>query len=344
MNAMKKTTILLSALILILLLCACSNANNSPSAATSSVATAAPMPTIESAPGASTPTPEPTPSAKPVSPEVQGLEAQNKKVWSEMHDREYMEGRLVIPSAGIDVALFSWGTEPAGDYDRDKVIELVRQSVVDNADSALLYNDDPVGNIIADHSTQDFSALSNVKEGDKAYILSGDRIVTLTCDFATDGVNTGYGITDKGGGWNHKGTDYVCYTCMEDWTHILIVGFKMTDEDFFDMAWIDVSEASADKGVVTTKSLPASNVDAPAAPAATTAPAVTAAPTETPKPTEAPAQQPAQQAPAEPVYYDYDYTVPGYDIYADNNYYGGPVNNLGDYGYTGIDSGDGYLG
>jgi hypothetical protein len=50
----------------------------------------------------------------------------------------------------------------------------------------------------------------------------------------------------------------------------------------------------------------------------------------------------AQQAPAEPAYNDY--VVPGYDIYADNNYYGSPINNTGDFGYTGSDSGDGYLG
>ena len=341
---MKKTTILLLTLIMTLLLCACGSAKATEPAPTTAP-TAEPKPTPTAAP---TEAPAPTSSAKPISPEVQQLEAQNKKVWSEMHDREYMEGRLVIPSAGINVALLSWGQEPAGDYDQDKIIELVRQAVVDDPDSALLYNDDPVANIIADHSTQDFSALSNVKVGDKAYMLSGDRIVTLTCNFVSDGVNTGYGITDKDGGWNHN-TDYVCYTCMEDWTHILMVGFEMTDEDFFDMAWIDVGEPkSSNSGVVTTMSLPASAApnnaaaaSAAPAPAATAVP--TAAVTATPKPSETPAPQPArQQAPAEPAYNDY--VVPGYDIYADNNYYGSPINNTGDFGYTGSDSGDGYLG
>ena len=292
---MKKTTILLLTLIMTMLLCACGSAKATEPAPTTAP-TAEPKPTPTAA---STEAPAPTSSAKPISPEVQELEAQNKKVWSEMHDREYMEGRLVIPSAGINVALLSWGIKP-------------------NVDIYIT--------------------------GSNAYMLSGDRIVTLTCNFVSDGVNTGYGITDKDGGWNHN-TDYVCYTCMEDWTHILMVGFEMTDEDFFDMAWIDVGEPK-NSGVVTTMSLPSSAapgnaVAASAAPvpAATAAPAATA----TPKPSETPAPQPArQQAPAEPAYNDY--VVPGYDIYADNNYYGGPVNNTGDFGYTGSDSGDGYLG
>ena len=337
---MKRTLTILTTLILALMLCACGKKEPAPTSAP-------PVPTAgakSAATAAPTAIPELTPTPKPISPEVQALEAQNKKTWQEMHDREFMEGRLVIPSVGIDVALLSWGTEPAGDYDQDKIVELVRQAVVDDADSALLYNDDPVGNIIADHSTQAFSALPSVKTGDKAYILSGDRIVTLTCDFVTDGVNTGYGITDKDGGWHHEGTDYVCYTCMEDWTHILIAGFKMTDEDFFNMAWIDVGESrGGNDGVVTTKSLPVSSVsDNAASAAATPAPAATAAPkaTETPKPSQTPAA--VQDTPARPN--ENDYTVPGYDIYADNNYFGAPPENGGDIGYYGSDSGDGYLG
>ena len=100
---MKKTTILLLTLIMTLLLCACGSAKATEPAPTTAP-TAEPKPTTTAA---STEAPAPTSSAKPISPEVQELEAQNKKVWSEMHDREYREGRLVIPSAGINVALLS---------------------------------------------------------------------------------------------------------------------------------------------------------------------------------------------------------------------------------------------
>jgi hypothetical protein len=206
-----------------------------------------------------------------------------------------------------------------------------------------------VGNIIADHSNQDFARLPEVKVGDAAYILSGDRMVTLESVFTTDVVNTGYGITDTDGGWHHNDADYVCYTCLEDWTHIQMVGFAIEDEDFFDMDWIDVGETTgsgstdsgpgsgsgpnADKGVATSMSLPAptdasGNIAASAQ--ATPAPSATPTPTATPQPTQQPAApRPAQQAPV-----DYD-TIPGYDIYADAD------STLGIYYSNGVDS---YLG
>ena len=266
-----------------------------------------------------------------------------------MHNRAYMEGRLLIPSVGIDVALFN-----EGDNKENKSTEVLRQDIVDLEDSALLYYDDPVGNIIADHSNQDFAKLPGVKIGDAAYILSGDRMVTLECVFTTDGVNTGYGITDMDGGWHHDDTDYVCYTCLEDWTHIQMVGFAMKDEDFIDIDWIDVGDGnsnagstagsatttststSANNGVATSISLPAptpasTESSNAAAAAATPAPGSTAAPAATPTPTPAPAApRPAQQ---EPVYDDY--TIPGYDIYADAD------STFGIYYSTGVDS---YLG
>lgn len=341
---MKKRLLLIAVLMLALLLCGCQN-NAAPAPTAAPTAIAAPTPTTSAAP--STPTPAPTPSEKPVSPEVQAMLDENKDVWREMHNRPYMEGRLLIPSAGIDVALFN-----EGDNKENKSTEVLRQDIVDLEDSALLYYDDPVGNIIADHSNQDFAKLPEVKVGDPAYILSGDRMVTLECVFATDGVNTGYGITDMDGGWHHSDADYVCYTCLEDWTHIQMVGFAMKDEDFIDMDWIDVGDnnsgsgssstaasttsTTANNGVATTISLPApapANTDTGSSTgaASTPAPTATAAPTPTPTPTPAPAApRPAQQEPA----YD-DYTVPGYDIYADAD------STFGIYYSNGIDT---YLG
>ena len=325
----KKATLFVTA-ALCLTLTACGKKEAAPAA------TMAPIPTAAAAMTAATPAP--TPTEKPVSPEVQALTEENKKVWDEMARREWMEGRLVVPSVGIDVALFSWGTAPGGETDPDKTVEVVRQQVVDDTDSALLYYDNAVGNIIADHSNQDFSVLANIKEGDAAYILSGERIVSLRCNLVTDGTNTGNGITDKDGDWHHN-EDYVCYTCLEDWTHVLIVGFTRTDEDFFDMNWIDRGSSGTPGAVVTTVSVPSATT-APAEGTAvygsgasatpTPAPSATAAPTATPAPTAAP-----QNNDPEPVYYD---PVPTHDIYADGGSNGGGYYNAPSY-----PSGDGYL-
>ena len=130
-----------------------------------------------------------------------------------------------------------------------------------------------------------------------------------------------------------------------------MVGFAMKDEDFIDIDWIDVGETnsdagstaggasttststSANNGVATTISMPApapANTESGNATAATPAPAASPAPA-TPTPTDAPAApQPVQQAPV----YD-DYTVPGYDIYADAD------STFGIYYSNGVDS---YLG
>ena len=188
-------------------------------------ASAAPDPTASAAPSPTPPpTPEPTPSPtpKPMSDEVKALLTRNEEVWAEKHRREFMEGRLLIPSAGIDVALILWGE---GESDED-----VRQRVTDAEDSALLYFDG-FGNVIADHKTQNFASLTEVAPGEAAYILSGDSIYTLRCDLVTDGINTGNGITDADGRIVTARENFTCYTCLEDWTKIRIVGFRITDMD-----------------------------------------------------------------------------------------------------------------
>ncbi len=318
---MKRAFLFTLVLASALFLCSCS-ALNSVTVTPTSAPTAIPAPSPSAAPS-----PTPLPVETPVSPEAKAMQDKNDAVWREMHERDWMEGRLVIPAAGIDVALFSWGTEPVGDYSTDKLVEVVRQAVVDNEDSALLYYDDLVGNIIADHSNQDFSALPNVQIGDSAYILSGDRMVTLRCSFTENGINTGYGITDADGSWTHEDVDYVCYTCLEDWTHILIVGFETVSEEFITIDWIDVGGGSSGAGgsaVTTSISVPAPT-DTPV-PEATAAPAP-AAPTASPEPQ--PAQQQVNNQPAE-LNPDNFNTIPGYDIYANDDAYGS-------YGYTGGD-------
>jgi len=282
---MKIKHLLPAVLLLALLLTGCAGkALPTPEPTTAPTAEPAPTPT---------PTPEttlpPTPTPKPVSAEVQALADQNSAVWSERQTRDWMVGRLLIPSVEIDVALFEWGDEPELE-DKSQLVEVVRQAVTDHEDSALIYSDG-IGWIIADHSNQDFSRLPEVKEGDAAYILAGDRVVSLKCSLVADGVNTGHGITDADGNMVSESVDYLCYTCLEDWTHVRIVGFTMTDEDHFDRS--QTEESGSEGEAVVTMSAPQPTESAQ--PQATAAPAETPAPT--PVPTAAPTQAPEAPAP-----------------------------------------------
>ena len=170
------------------------------------------------------PTPSPTPMPKPVSPEVQALTGLNKQTAEEKNRREYMTGRLVIPSANVNVALFS-----DGDGEDEAQI---RQAICDAEDSAAIYSDG-IGIIIADHNNQAFQSLSEVQPGDRAYILRGESILSLECEITFDGHNDGEGVTDADGIPATFYADYICYTCGTDWTNIKIVGFKVIDEDLF---------------------------------------------------------------------------------------------------------------
>ena len=54
-------------------------------------------------------TPAPTASPKPISEGVKALLDENEEVWVEKHLRNYMVGRLIIPAADINVAVFVHG-------------------------------------------------------------------------------------------------------------------------------------------------------------------------------------------------------------------------------------------
>ncbi len=323
---MKKIQILSLLLIAVLLVCGCS-AEQAPQPTTA--------PTVEPAPAASAepktvaePTPVATPTPKPVSADVQVLLDQNQEVWREIHRRDGMEGRLLIPSANINVALFTWIDTPvSADGGADDILLQVRQAIVDNEDSASLYNDG-YGNIIADHSNQEFSKLSGVSLGDTAYLLAGDHIISLECDLVTDGTNTLNGITTADGKPANEGEDYTCYTCLEDWTHVLIVGFKITDQDSVDVDRFDQGEQPQPTPVPTpaATSIPVPSTTQPPVPT----PIYT--PTRSPEPTEEPDNAPARpQQPVDPEAY-YDAIIGGYDMYADAAY-----------NYTGGGIDDGYL-
>ena len=216
MNAnMKKMLVILVVLASVLAGCAATmNDDFLPDTEALPFATPTPIPqlTLKDVPSA-TPKPTPAPEAgeapaatpKPISVDVLKLLGRNLDVWRETQERPGMDGRLVVPAAGIDVALFSSGS--------GENVDDMRQRVTDAYDSALLYYDG-LGFVIADHSNQAFASLPLIRKGDTAYILEGNSILTLTCNFAQDAL-------------------FTCYTCGEDWTQIYIVGFKEADEDLF---------------------------------------------------------------------------------------------------------------
>ena len=149
---------------------------------------------------------------------------QNAQTALEKNRREYMTGRLVIPSASVDVALFSDGV---GEDEAQ-----IRQAICDAEDSAAIYSDG-IGIVIADHNNQAFQFLSEVQPGDRAYILRGESILSLECEVTFDGLNSGMGVTDADGIPATFYAEYICYTCGTDWTNVKIVGFNVIDEDLF---------------------------------------------------------------------------------------------------------------
>ncbi len=89
-----------------------------------------------------------------------------------------------------------------------------------------------LGYLIADHNNQAFRVLDSVSLGDKAFILRGHSILSLACDLKMDGHNHGKGIVDAEGNFVSALSDYVCYTCQDNWNNVSVVGFRVIDEDY----------------------------------------------------------------------------------------------------------------
>lgn len=219
MYIVKKITTAAMAAVMALSLSCCAAAGTDAPATEQLTATPVPTPIV-----IPSPTPSPTPTPKPVSPEVQALMGLNEQTAIERNRREYMTGRLVIPSAAVNVALFSDGV---GEDEAQ-----IRQAICDAEDSAAIYSDG-IGIVIADHNNQAFQFLSEVQPGDRAYILRGESILSLECAVTFDGHNDGEGVTDADGVPATYYAEYICYTCGTDWTNVKIVGFNVIDEDLF---------------------------------------------------------------------------------------------------------------
>lgn len=160
---------------------------------------------------------------KPMSLEAVVFLGRNRQAEQEIRANPGMVGRLVIPSVGINVALY---TDGEGITEEEKL-----QNICDREDAAAFF-DDGSGYLIADHNNQAFRVLGNVQQGDRAFILRGHSILSLECDLRMDAHNYGKGIVDAEGNYVSSLSDYVCYTCKENWNNVSVAGFRILDEDY----------------------------------------------------------------------------------------------------------------
>lgn len=116
-------------------------------------------------------------------------------------DRNYPNfyGRLYVPDAEIDVALY---------YGND-------QEITDRRDSANIYTwEDYYGETIADHNNQEFRKLFDVMVGTKGYLqLANGDIINIVCTDVFNGHNTVDLIVDEHGEAAQGRSDYLMYTC-----------------------------------------------------------------------------------------------------------------------------------
>lgn len=132
------------------------------------------------------------------------------EVYTEEHPTNYY-GRLCIPNAGIDVALYHGAS--SGITDRQDSANLFSMSVFD-------------GLYISDHNNQEFAKLFNVTVGMSGYIRRADGTVfNIVCTDVLTGHNTGAYIVDEEGNTNFD-AHFLMYTCRDHWTNILICLWK----------------------------------------------------------------------------------------------------------------------
>ena len=156
--------------------------------------------------------PEPTEVTESVKetepPEQSKPPAKSPSKYADDEDYTGFVGRLHVPDAGIDVALYRGSS----------------QSITDRGDSANLFRwKDYSGEVIADHSNQDFSKLFYVDDGTTGYIqLADGTIINIVCVSVINGHNTGYELTDESDASVMGMADYVMYTCRDGWQNVRI--------------------------------------------------------------------------------------------------------------------------
>lgn len=135
-------------------------------------------------------------------------EESQKKLYADDDKHSNFYGRLYIPDALIDVALYNG----------------IDQSITDRKDSANIFiYGEYLGWIIADHNFQEFHKLFSVKVGTDGYIvLENGDVVNLCCIKIINGRNTEYDLLDEDGISVIGKTDYLMYTCMNGWQNVRI--------------------------------------------------------------------------------------------------------------------------
>lgn len=120
-------------------------------------------------------------------------------------------GRLCIPEANIDVALYNG----------------IQQSITDRQDSANIFAMSAFdGLYICDHRSQEFGKLVNVRTGTKGYLhTAAGYTLKIECVGVLQGYNTGRAITDVNGNTNLD-ADYIMYTCENGIHNIRICLWK----------------------------------------------------------------------------------------------------------------------
>ena len=139
--------------------------------------------------------------------ETQYTESYQKptSIYDDDYDYQGFYGRLYIPSADINVALYSSNA----------------QAVVDRQDSAAIFSSDGCeGLIIGDHNYDGFSRLFNIGEGTTGYIILADgNTINIRCTWFGYGHNAGY-ITYDNYEPIFTGYDYLLYTCYDGWQNV----------------------------------------------------------------------------------------------------------------------------
>lgn len=132
----------------------------------------------------------------------------NDAVREEMARRPNMYGRLVIPSVGVNVALFV----------------AFSQATADAQDSAAYYSFKNYM-LVADHWNQGFWKIKRCSVGTKAYIYRGTSIQTLTCTGICRGVNADYDLLYEDGSSATTGSGTIMYTCNGSNYHDITITF-----------------------------------------------------------------------------------------------------------------------
>lgn len=136
----------------------------------------------------------------------------------ETASRAGMVGRLIIPSAGIDVALING---PAS-YGLPTL-----QAITDAPDScAYITGSIPGATLLADHNNQGFRGLTSVRVGTTGMIVTATDVINIVATTVFNGHNTGH-LTDGNMVPLGAVAPYIAYTCLDNSFNIRIVGFSI---------------------------------------------------------------------------------------------------------------------